>query len=96
MRSAIGLIAISLLVIGAISLAFGVGEGQQLGGPCLRVGIAMGLVWMSHPQLRRLPSWLPWAVIVAAIVLAMRPKLIPLVLVAAMVAWVLRPRGSRR
>jgi hypothetical protein len=95
MRPAIGLIAITLLVVGAISLAFGFGEGQHIGGPCLRMGIAMGLVWLSEPQLRRLPRWLPFAVIAAAIVLALRPKLLPLVVLAAIVAWVLRPRSHK-
>jgi hypothetical protein len=95
MRPAIGLIAILLLVIGGVLLVFDLGDGQQIGGPCLRVGILMSLVWMSEPQLRRLPRWLPIAVIALAVVLALRPKLFLVSLVIVVALWLLRPRGGR-
>lgn len=95
MRPAIGLIAILLLVIGGVLLLFNFESGEQIGGPCLRIGILMVLVWMAEPQLRRLPPWLPIAVIVMAIVLAWRPRLFPLGLLIVVVLWFLRPRTKR-
>ena len=92
MRPAIGLIAILLLVIGGVLLLFNLDSGQQIGGPCLRVGILLTLVWFAEPQLRRLPPWLPIAVIVLAIVLAWRPKLFPIGLLIVAALWFLRPR----
>ncbi|MCC7084130.1 MAG: hypothetical protein IT427_03875 [Pirellulales bacterium] len=95
MRSAVGSIAIALLVIGGAAIAFGIGDGAQFGGPCLRVGVLMALVWLAHPQLRQMPPWLPIAAIALALVLAFRPKLFPIGLIIVVALWFLRPRRGK-
>ncbi len=96
MRYAVGLIAILLLGTGSLLLVLDLEDySERIGGPCLRVGILMSLVWLAEPQLRRLPWWLPLGVIALAVLLALRPKLFPIGLIFLVALWLLRPRGSK-
>jgi hypothetical protein len=92
MRPALALIAITLLAVGGLLLILKIDVEGQIGGSCLRMGIAMGLAWLAEPQLRRLPRWLPFAVIGLALLLAVRPKLVPIGIFIVAALWLLRPR----
>lgn len=99
-RTAIGIIALVLLVGGAGLLIWPLDwDGNQaLTAACLRVGIVMGAIWLAMPQLARLPGWLIQAVVVVAVVCAYRPRLalfaVPLLL--AYLALVHIPLSRRR
>jgi hypothetical protein len=73
-------------------------EGHQpmLSGACLRVGLVLGALWLAHPQLSRLPSWMFGVGAALAVVVALRPKLILLAVPLVVVLWLVKPRASRR
>ncbi len=89
-------------LIGIISLMLGVGalvskhyDAPQFTSPCSRVGVLMAVLWLAYKELQRLPErvWRP--LLVAALVLAVKPRLIlwaiPLIIVLA----ILKPRFGR-
>jgi hypothetical protein len=63
---------------------------------CTRLGLLMGVIWLAHPQLARLPAGLFEGLLVVVLVVAVRPKLLlfaaPL-LVALLAVWAMRPRS---
>ena len=61
-------------------------------GACVRIGAVMAAIWLAHPQLVKLPSWVPGVVVVAAIIVALRPKLIFIALPLLLLLLWLRPR----
>ncbi len=69
---------------------------QVLLAACVRVGLVMGAIWLAHPQLVKLPTWLPNVMLVVAIVVALKPKLIVIAVPLLLLLLWLRPRGGRR
>lgn len=93
-RHAIGLLAIVLLVCGPVILIGGAEETTNAAGAvCLRVGVMLALAWLAEPQLRRLPTWLPFALLGAGLLVAVRPRLLPFALIAVILLWFVRPRA---
>jgi len=88
----IGVIAIVLLAAG-----FFLRDHSQatLSAACLRVGMVMGLLWLAHPQLERLPLWATVVGVVLALAILRWPKLVVIVLPLALVLWLLKPRAQR-
>jgi len=104
----IGIIAVGLLV-SAVVLMIGEFEGAavvQLRAACIRVGVAMSALWFAYPRLGRLPGWLITSLLALTLVVAVRPRLLPLAAVLGVVLLIVRPRrpsarqattaGSRR
>jgi multidrug transporter EmrE-like cation transporter len=93
------LLAIALLMMGLPGLAIGLGSDQPLWPVLLRAGIALFLVWLAIPELRRLKLSRSWPVIaglgVALLVLVARPKLAPFALAALFAAWLANWLGRR-
>jgi len=93
-RPTIGIIALVLLASALLlwlrPLDWG---GQQaLLAACVRVGVVMSALWLAHPQVSRLPAWFLPTLLVAAIVVAIRPKLIVLAVPLIIALCILRPR----
>jgi hypothetical protein len=63
-RSALGIIAAFLLLIGGVSAFGGPGgeAAQQFSGVCIKSGLVLGALWLALPQitatLARAPRWL--------------------------------------
>ncbi|HTM55509.1 MAG TPA: hypothetical protein VL175_15885 [Pirellulales bacterium] len=91
-RPTIGVIAIVLLAAG---LLLRDPSQATLSAACLRVGMVMGLLWLAHPQLERLPLWATVVGGVLALAILRWPKLVVFVLPLALVLWLLKPRASR-
>jgi hypothetical protein len=53
-------------------------------------------LWLAHPQLSRMPSWLFGVAVALAVVVALRPKLIVLAVPLVVILWLVKPRASRR
>ncbi len=94
-RPTVGIIAVVLLVSAAALWAWPIDwDGNKaLLGACVRIGTVMAAIWLAHPQLVRLPSWAPEVVVVVAIVVALRPKLIVVALPLLLLLLWLRPRN---
>jgi hypothetical protein len=98
-RPTLGVIALVLLVAGAVGQlrpSSDAGVQQVLIG-FWRVGFVLAALWLALPQTRQLPNkLLLLAILVIALVLATRPKLLPLLLGFMLLFAVLRPRIQRR
>jgi hypothetical protein len=63
-RSALGIVAAFLLLIGVVSAFGGPGgeTAQQFSGVCIKSGLVLGALWLALPQitatLARAPRWL--------------------------------------
>ena len=93
-RPTVGIIAVVLLASAAALWVWPLDwDGYDaLLGACVRIGAVMAAIWLAHPQLVKLPLWLPEAVVVVAIVVALRPKLIIVALPLILLLLWLRPR----
>ncbi len=76
---------------GAAGLALALGSEQPVWPILLRTGIALFLVWLAIPELRRVRLSQSWPVMAGLggvlLVLVARPKLAPLALAALFAAW---------
>ena len=93
-RPTLGLIAIVLL---AASAALALWPTSWDGGPalqaaCLRVGIVMAALWAALPQLHRIPNWFLTLGAAMAIVVAIQPRRLVILLPLLLAIWLLRPR----
>jgi hypothetical protein len=97
-RTALGVIAFSLLAFGAAGAWFA-SEGplQTTSSICLRAGILLTVIWIALPDLRKLPVWLMVSLlagVVATWYLMGRYKaVIPFALGAIAMLALLRPRS---
>lgn len=74
-RSALGVLSLVLLVVGAFQMATATGDGS-LGGVFVRASLVLGAVWLVLPNARRVPRAV-WAGISAfAAVLILVPRLV--------------------
>lgn len=97
-RHLLGLIAATCL-IGAVSLwlfqSMAV-AGSHLAFFLLRIGLVLGVIWLAFPQASRIlqnTSRMMLSLILGGIVLiAVRPMLIPYVLIALVIGWLLSNR----
>ena len=99
-RVAIGIISLLFLTVG-IGLYTRTPETgsaflEALTGALVRVGVVMFTLWLAYPQVSRIPPWIFGGVFVGAAVVAIRPRLIFLVVPVLFAFWLLRPRGSRK
>lgn len=104
-RHLAGLIGLSMLIAGAVGLLLGSASGQTgfSYGVLLKVGIVLILLWLAYPQLQRFPSWVAAAIFIVGCALAIRPRVVAVLVRAALpllailpLLWLLRPRPSAR
>jgi hypothetical protein len=93
-RTALGAIAALLVLLAVLLWSFGSGEigTTQLVAAALRSGALLGVLWLALPELRRVPSWLLFAILAVVLVLALRPKLFLFACAAVLILAFLRPR----
>jgi len=92
-RPTVGILALAVLGLGAVLSLLGTEDGYQAwGSGLLRVGLALGALWLALPELKRLPVWMLISVAVLLVVLARWPKQFFVALVVAVAFAILRPR----
>ncbi len=76
-RNILGICAI-LLLAGAVYFLIwppSSDEGVMFHSACTRVGSVCAVIWLAYRDLERLPTWIGSVVLVAAIAVAIRPRL---------------------
>jgi len=69
-RISLGIVAIALVVIGVLAMVQYPSEGAAFAGACIRVGLVLGALWLSLPQITYVWSKTPrWLLIVAGVAL---------------------------
>lgn len=95
-RPTVAVVTVVLLAGAAAGYLFDFG-GQGLVSACWRVGMVTALLWLALPDLNRVrDKWLFGLLAVGLLVAAVRPRLLPLVLIVTAVYAVLRPRRAGR
>jgi hypothetical protein len=103
-RPTVGMIALGLLLLGAILFLVGDERAAAWKTGCLRVGLLMAALWLAMPHLKGMrPLWLllclPIGLIVVVLVVKQHPLSMALVAVIALLLGYLsiasRPRRSR-
>lgn len=91
-RSALGAIALALLLSAAACHWFGQG-GTAAASALGRAGAVLAMIWLALPELSRVRGKLVWILLAGAFgLLLIRPKLAPFVLLFCAVYAVLRLR----
>jgi hypothetical protein len=98
-RTAVGLIALLLIVIGGITLVTR-GAGDESTTPfaagCIRVGLVLGALWLALPQITaffaRAPRWLLVASAIGLIIGAVKPWLLLIIVPVLIALWILGPK----
>lgn len=94
-RPTVAIITVVLLAGAAAGYFFDFG-GQGIASACWRVGMVTAMFWLALPELNRVRNkWLFGLLAVGLLTAALRPKLLPLVLVLTAIFAVLRPRARR-
>lgn len=97
-RHLLGLIAATCLIGSVVLLLFQslAVAGSHLAFFLLRIGLVLGVIWLAFPQASRIlqhTSRMMLGLILGGIVLiAVRPMLIPYVLIALVIGWLLSNR----
>jgi len=76
-RHILGISAIILLT-GAVAFLIWPPEtagAQSLHSACTRVGSICAVIWLAYRDLERLPSWIGSVILVAAVIIAIRPRM---------------------
>jgi len=97
-RHTLGVIALAMLAAAAVLLLFCDGNlADMYGSICLRVGMALGAVWLALPQLLLLSAYcspkLLFTFLLGGIVLIARPKAFPIVALLIVAAAILEAAG---
>jgi len=96
-RHIIGILAI-LMMIGSGLYLFLPGAGDEstpMMAACYRMAIVLSLMWLAYPELERMPWWI-WVIVPGVlVVLAWRPRLIPIAVPILILIGILRPRKAK-
>ncbi len=97
-RPTVGWLALASLAVGVVLLLAGPqGSGYETwSGGSLRVGFALGALWLALPEIRQIPRWLYGVCLGLALIVALRPKFFLLAMILALATAFLRPRWNRR
>jgi hypothetical protein len=75
---------------------------EFLQGSCIKSGLVLIAAWLAFPQIDRLPGWVFGVLVGFLLAVAVRPKVVILLLRMAMLLlpifvliWLLRPKTSR-
>jgi len=70
-------------------------RSQIIMAACYRLAPVLVLLWMAYPELERMPWWV-WVVVPGTLlVLAWRPRLIPIAVPILILIGILRPRKKK-
>lgn len=102
-RALVGILALGSLAAGGVILYVRGIEGEMLGASMLRIGIVLGAIWFALPTKNREAAWARVSpvglVFVLLTLLALTvPRfriLVPILIVAAIVGFLLKPRRRR-
>lgn len=91
-RPTVAVVTIALLAGAAAGYLFDFGS-HGVASACWRVGMITAMLWLALPELNRVRNkWLFGLMALGLVLAAVRPKLLPLLLVITAVYAVLRPR----
>jgi hypothetical protein len=68
---------------------------KEVAAACLRLGPLLVAVWLAYDHLKRIPLWLYLAVLVVAVVAALRPRTLWLLIPLLILLAILKPRPRR-
>lgn len=94
-RPTVGILAVTLLLFGGGALVFApeTAGWRQFAAVGFRVGLVLGAIWLALPDARRpVNRWIMASVVAAIVLVARFPKLVPLALLAAAIAAILKFR----
>ena len=100
-RTLVGILALVCCVAGAV-MALAVPDQDAMAAAFVRVGLLLGAFWLALPTKSRPAAWAnvsPWlvvAVVVGLLLVRQMRVFIPLLLVVAVLALILRPRPKKR
>ena len=95
-RPTLGILAV-LFFCGGLALYFWQPEGSNysgIAGMAVRIGAVLGTLCLAHRHLSHLPRFLFVAVLVIAVVLALRRHFAPIASIMIIAIMMLRPRGA--
>jgi len=98
-RPTLGVIALVLLVTGGAGQIWPSSDAgvQQVFIAFWRVGFVLAVLWLALPQTRRLPNkMLVIGIVVTAVLLATKPRILPIALGFMLLFALLRPRIKGR
>ena len=91
-RLTLGLMSIGLLAVGG-TLCYQ-DLNHPLGGPFLKVGLVTLAGCVAYRDVEKISLWTLGILLMALAVVAVRPRLIVLVIPVLIAFWFLRPRGK--
>lgn len=98
-RTALGVLALTLTT-GAVYFYLWPPESQNwrawLLPACVRMGVLTTALWVAWDDLHRLPRWLLSTVVVALVLVALKPKLFLFIVPLVVALAILQPRFGRR
>jgi hypothetical protein len=102
-RTAIGVCGLAFFVSGVLLYLFGPNQDSyaMAAGSGVRIGLVLGAIWLSYPQLSHVPWWIVTvgAISLLIVVAFPRPALgraVAIFVVPLLIAlWLLRPRPSK-
>ncbi len=74
------------------------GSTSAIAGPCVRIGVVLGALWLALPTKTRPAAWArirPWHIGILIVFLILLPRLKPLlpaILIGIVIGWLLRRR----
>lgn len=96
-RPSIGIIALTLigLAIWCTFTPWAPSRSEAWQAAFWRMGAVMAMLWLAHPQLKRLPGWLLLPIVGSVLLAAWRPRLVLVGLIVLIAAAALKPRQRR-
>ena len=95
-RHGFGIAAILFLIVGCLYWwRTPIGVETWVQGATVRIGLVLAAIWLAYPELKKIPGWLCAVLLVALAVVAIRPRLIVVVVPAVIAIWILRPRRPK-
>lgn len=76
-RNILGICALILLAGAVYYRIWPPGSELEVGlhAACMRVGALCAVIWLAYRDLQRLPNWIGSVIFVAAVIVAIRPKM---------------------
>jgi hypothetical protein len=95
-RTILGLISVVCFVAAAVLYGQETNSDDSFARSiAIRIGLITTAWWLAYPDFAKMPKWVMVVFAVLVLVVAVRPKLIPLAVLALIAYAVLRPRVKR-
>ena len=91
-RVLIGWIALITLTIGIATWIFqpAFDDSQVVMASFMRIGTIMSVLWLAYPDLKAIPGWAWTTIVLAAIIVAVRPRAAFVLLPLMALTWLLK------